>query len=82
MDFLDAMNRVASHHHGDKASKDKAMSTTYLLDLPELAPVRRSALNEQDYYADRVTDGTYQSAFLTTSDRVVSLDAPSTGGTK
>jgi hypothetical protein len=69
------------------------MSTTNLLDLPEFAPVPRSALgpavNEQGYYGDRVernlywvTDGTYQSAFLTTSPCVVFLDAPPTGGTE
>ena len=68
------------------------MSTTYLLDLPEFAPVPRSALgpavNQRGDYVDRgernlywVTDGTYQSAFLTTSDCVVFLDAPPTGGT-
>ena len=50
--------------------------------LPDFAPVPRSAfgpaLNEQGYYVGRVernlywiTDGTYQSAFLTTSDGVV-----------
>ena len=50
--------------------------------LPDYAPVPRSALgpalNEQGYYVGRVernlywvTDGTYQSAFLTTSDGVV-----------
>ncbi len=60
-------------------------------DLPEYAPVPRSAfgpaLNEQDYYVGRVernlywmTDGTYQSAFLTTTDGVVLLDAPPTIG--
>src|SRR3954451_16033841 len=60
-------------------------------DLPDYAPVPRSALgpalNEQGYYAGRVernlywvTDGTYQSAFLTTSDGVVLLDAPPTIG--
>ena len=45
------------------------------------------ALNEQGYYVGRVernlywvTDGTYQSAFLTTSDGVVLLDAPPTIG--
>ena len=76
--FQDAMNRVASHDHGDQASKEKAVSTTDLLDLSELAPVPRSALgpavNEQRYYVERnlywVTDGTYQSAFLTTSDGI------------
>jgi glyoxylase-like metal-dependent hydrolase (beta-lactamase superfamily II) len=56
-------------------------------DLPDYAPVPRPAvgpaLNEQGYYVGRiernlywVTDGTYQSAFLTTSDGVVLLDAP------
>jgi glyoxylase-like metal-dependent hydrolase (beta-lactamase superfamily II) len=55
--------------------------------LPQYAPVPRPALgpalNEQGYYVGRVegnlywvTDGTYQSAFLTTSDGVVLLDAP------
>ena len=58
------------------------MSTTDTLSLPDYAPVPRSAigpaLNEQGYYVGRVernlywvTDGTYQSAFLTTSDGVV-----------
>src|SRR5882762_3654473 len=60
-------------------------------DLPDYAPVPRAALgpalNEQGYYVGRVernlywvTDGTYQSAFLTTSDGVVLLDAPPTIG--
>jgi glyoxylase-like metal-dependent hydrolase (beta-lactamase superfamily II) len=60
-------------------------------DLPDYAPVPRSAigpaLNEQGYYVGCVernlywiTDGTYQSAFLTTSDGVVLLDAPPTIG--
>jgi glyoxylase-like metal-dependent hydrolase (beta-lactamase superfamily II) len=60
-------------------------------DLPDYAPIPRSAfgpaLNEQGYYVGRVernlywvTDGTYQSAFLTTSDGVVLLDAPPTIG--
>jgi glyoxylase-like metal-dependent hydrolase (beta-lactamase superfamily II) len=60
-------------------------------DLPNYAPVPRPAfgpaLNEQGYYVGRiernlywVTDGTYQSAFLTTSDGVVLLDAPPTIG--
>ena len=60
-------------------------------DLPDYAPVPRSALgpalNEQGYYVGRVernlywiTDGTYQSAFLTTTDGVVVLDAPPTIG--
>src|SRR6266536_1653867 len=59
--------------------------------LPDYAPVPRSALgpalNEQGYYVGRVernlywiTDGTYQCAFLTTSDGVVLLDAPPTIG--
>jgi glyoxylase-like metal-dependent hydrolase (beta-lactamase superfamily II) len=60
-------------------------------ELPDYAPVPRlalgPALNEQGYYVGRVernlywvTDGTYQSAFLTTSDGVVLLDAPPTIG--
>jgi glyoxylase-like metal-dependent hydrolase (beta-lactamase superfamily II) len=59
--------------------------------LPEYAPIPRPAvgpaLNDQGYYVGRVernlywvTDGTYQSAFLTTSDGVVLLDAPPTIG--
>ena len=65
--------------------------TTTQSSLPDYAPVPRSALgpalNEQGYYVGRVernlywvTDGTYQSAFLTTSDGVVLLDAPPTIG--
>src|SRR5262249_8958613 len=68
-----------------------AMSTTDASALPEYAPVPPSALgpalNEQGYYVGRVernlywvTDGTYQCAFLTTSDGVVVLDAPPTIG--
>jgi glyoxylase-like metal-dependent hydrolase (beta-lactamase superfamily II) len=56
-------------------------------DLPDYAPVPRSALgpalNDQGYYVGRVernlywvTDGVYQSAFLTTGDGVVLFDAP------
>jgi glyoxylase-like metal-dependent hydrolase (beta-lactamase superfamily II) len=67
------------------------MSTTDTAALPDYAPVPQSALgpalNEQGYYVGRVernlywiTDGTYQSAFLTTSDGVVVLDAPPTIG--
>ena len=60
-------------------------------DLPDYAPVPKAAmgpaLNEQGHYVGRVegnlywvTDGTYQSAFLTTSDGIVLLDAPPTIG--
>ncbi len=67
------------------------MSTTDTTGLPDYAPVPSSALgpalNEQGYYVGRVernlywvTDGTYQCAFLTTSDGVVLLDAPPTIG--
>jgi glyoxylase-like metal-dependent hydrolase (beta-lactamase superfamily II) len=67
------------------------MSTTDTTTLPDYAPVPKSALgpalNEQGYYVGRVernlywvTDGTYQCAFLTTSDGVVVLDAPPTIG--
>src|SRR5216117_4426753 len=63
------------------------MNTTDTSVLRDYAPVPRSAigpaLNEQGYYVGRVernlywiTDGTYQCAFLTTSDGVVLLDAP------
>jgi glyoxylase-like metal-dependent hydrolase (beta-lactamase superfamily II) len=56
-------------------------------DLPDYAPIPRSALgpalNDQGYYVGRVernlywvTDGVYQSAFLTTADGVVLFDAP------
>jgi glyoxylase-like metal-dependent hydrolase (beta-lactamase superfamily II) len=56
-------------------------------DQPGYAPIPRSALgpavNDQGYYVGRVernlyyvTDGVYQSAFLTTSDGVVLFDAP------
>jgi glyoxylase-like metal-dependent hydrolase (beta-lactamase superfamily II) len=66
-------------------------TTTETFDLPDYAPVPESALgpalNEQGYYVGRVernlywiTDGTYQCAFLTTSDGVVVLDAPPTIG--
>jgi glyoxylase-like metal-dependent hydrolase (beta-lactamase superfamily II) len=55
--------------------------------LPDYAPIPQSALgpalNDQGYYVGRVernlywvTDGTYQSAFLTTPDGVVVFDAP------
>jgi glyoxylase-like metal-dependent hydrolase (beta-lactamase superfamily II) len=67
------------------------MVTPVTTALPDYAPVPRSALgpalNEQGYYVGRVernlywiTDGTYQCAFLTTSDGVVLLDAPPTIG--
>jgi glyoxylase-like metal-dependent hydrolase (beta-lactamase superfamily II) len=67
------------------------MSATETTSLPDYAPIPREALgpalNEQGYYVGRVernlywiTDGTYQSAFLTTSDGVVVLDAPPTIG--
>jgi glyoxylase-like metal-dependent hydrolase (beta-lactamase superfamily II) len=60
--------------------------------MPDYAPIPQSALgpalNEQGYYVGRVernlyyiTDGVYQSAFLTTDDGVVVFDAPpSIGG--
>ena len=60
-------------------------------ELPDYAPIPKSALgpalNAQGYYVGRVernlywvTDGVYQSAFLTTRDGVVLLDAPPTIG--
>src|SRR4029077_15464709 len=60
-------------------------------DLPDYAPIPKSALgpavNEQGYHVGRVernlyavTDGTYQCAFLTTSEGVVLFAAPPTIG--
>ena len=71
-----------------KSSKPRGPSAR---DLPDYAPIPRSALgpalNEQGFYVGRVernlywiTDGVYQSAFLTTRDGVVLLDAPPTIG--
>ena len=68
-----------------------ADTTTATDAMPDYAPIPESAfgpaLNEQGYFVGRVernlywiTDGTYQSAFLTTSDGVVVLDAPPTIG--
>jgi glyoxylase-like metal-dependent hydrolase (beta-lactamase superfamily II) len=65
--------------------------TEIVQSLPDYAPIPKSALgpalNEQGYYVGRVernlywvTDGVYQSAFLTTKDGVVLLDAPPTIG--
>src|SRR5450432_2896865 len=59
--------------------------------IPEYAPIPPGALgpalNEQGYHVGRVernlfwvTDGVYQSAFLTTDDGVVLFDAPPTIG--
>jgi glyoxylase-like metal-dependent hydrolase (beta-lactamase superfamily II) len=67
------------------------MSMTTAPGLPDYAPVPPTALgpalNERGYYVGRVernlfwvTDGTYQSAFLTTNDGVVLFDAPPTIG--
>jgi glyoxylase-like metal-dependent hydrolase (beta-lactamase superfamily II) len=61
------------------------------VELPDYAPVPSTALgpalNEHGYFVGRVernlfwvTDGTYQSAFLTTPDGVVLFDAPPTIG--
>jgi glyoxylase-like metal-dependent hydrolase (beta-lactamase superfamily II) len=76
---------------GGYGSKGPQMSEPAEERVPDYAPVPRSALgptlNEQGYYVGRVernlywvTDGIYQSAFLTTSDGVVLLDAPPTIG--
>src|ERR1700719_4934291 len=68
------------------------MAVKSILDsLPESAPIPGAALgpalNEQGYNVGQVegnlywlTDGTYQAAFLTTSDGVVLFDAPPTIG--
>ena len=73
---------------GDKVTSP-ANGAAGAADLPEYAPIPRSALgpalNDQRYYVGRVernlywvTDGVYQSAFLTTRDGVVLFDAPPT----
>src|SRR6185369_12943123 len=65
----------------------RAASGVAPMALPDYAPIPRSALgpalNEQGYFVGRVernlywvTDGVYQSAFLTTTDGVVVFDAP------
>src|SRR5256714_10292821 len=67
------------------------MTATDTTALPGYAPIPPRALgpalNQQGYYVGRVernlywvTDGTYQAAFLTTSDGVVLFDAPPTIG--
>jgi glyoxylase-like metal-dependent hydrolase (beta-lactamase superfamily II) len=55
--------------------------------IPIRAPALAAPLSEQGYYVGRVegnlywiTDGTYQCAFMTTSDGVVLFDAPATLG--
>jgi glyoxylase-like metal-dependent hydrolase (beta-lactamase superfamily II) len=64
-----------------------AAGAGFTTDLPGYAPIPRSALgpalNDQGYYVGRVernlywvTDGVYNSAFLTTDDGVVLFDAP------
>ncbi|HXP57577.1 MAG TPA: MBL fold metallo-hydrolase [Streptosporangiaceae bacterium] len=64
-----------------------AAGAGFTTDLPDYAPIPRSALgpalNDQGYYVGRVernlywvTDGVYNSAFLTTDDGVVLFDAP------
>jgi glyoxylase-like metal-dependent hydrolase (beta-lactamase superfamily II) len=76
---------------GGPSLLDMSTTNTTAEALPDYAPVPRSALgpalNEQGYYVGRVernlywiTDGTYQSAFLTTKDGVVLFDAPPTIG--
>jgi len=85
-----ARGRVPEIHQGDTVtSPDSGAGSA--ADLPDYAPIPRSALgpalNDQGYYVGRVernlywvTDGTYQSAFLTTRDGVVLFDAPPTIG--
>jgi glyoxylase-like metal-dependent hydrolase (beta-lactamase superfamily II) len=74
-----------------RPTKSSTLRAPSAQELPDYAPVPRSALgpalNEQGFYVGRVernlywiTDGTYQSAFLTTRDGVVLLDAPPTIG--
>lgn len=74
-----------------QVSKTPTLSAPSARDLLDYAPIPRSAigpaLNEQGFYVGRVErnlnwipDGVYQSAFLTTRDGVVLLDAPPTIG--
>src|SRR5260370_184433 len=81
----------APRYQGDTVTSP-ASGASSAADLPDYAPIPRSALgpalNDQGYYVGRVernlywvTDGVYQSAFLTTPDGVVLFDAPpSIGG--
>jgi glyoxylase-like metal-dependent hydrolase (beta-lactamase superfamily II) len=88
---------ISSPQDADESNGEEEMSTTKIAtttstdQLPDYAPVPRSAigpaLNDQGYYVGRVernlywvTDGTYQAAFLTTPDGVVLFDAPPTIG--
>jgi glyoxylase-like metal-dependent hydrolase (beta-lactamase superfamily II) len=72
-------------------STTKVATKTSVDELPDYAPVPRSAIgptvNDHGYYVGRVernlywvTDGTYQAAFLTTRDGVALFDAPPTIG--
>jgi glyoxylase-like metal-dependent hydrolase (beta-lactamase superfamily II) len=74
---------------GDTVTTTNSSSTSTT--LPDYAPVPAAAfgpaLNEQGFYVGRiernlywVTDGVYASAFLTTTDGVVLLDAPASLG--
>src|ERR1700738_2097002 len=76
---------------GVRSLLDMSTTNTNAEALPDYAPVPRSALgpalNEQGYYVGRVernlywvTDGTYQSAVLTTKDGLCLFDAPPTIG--
>jgi hypothetical protein len=77
---------VPEIHKGDTVTSPESGAGS-AADLPDYAPIPRSALgpalNDQGYYVGRVqrnlywvTDGVYQSAFLTTGDGVVLFDAP------
>jgi len=73
--------------HEQPKDEPMTISTVNVFDLPQFAPVPPSApgpaVNEHGYFVGQiernlywVTDGTYQSAFLTTSDGVVLFDDP------
>src|SRR6185437_5441489 len=84
------VRRKGSHGPQGRAQRFQGDTVT-TPELPDYAPIPRSALgpalNDQGYYVGRVernlywvTDGVYQSAFLTTGDGVVLFDAPPTIG--
>src|ERR1700729_3732775 len=89
---VESDDRVGARDSAAATTEESADPRPSIADaLRDCAPIPRSALgpmlNEQGYYVGRVegnlywvTDGIYQSAFLTTADGVVLFDAPPTIG--